>query len=145
MQEHTHGHRKTRGQQSPKAHYRRGSRVNRPHLKGEAILVVVDPPSNEWNPVGPLWRRPALVALVLHKLGCTQVLVQLLEEEPSGVLGAQLKRKPVGNGGAVPCGTCKANPPGDLGGEEVWAGEWLQGSWALGQRAHLRLAKEEAA
>lgn len=45
----------------------------------------------------------------------------------------------------MPCGTCKANPPGDLGGEEVWAGEWLQGSWALGQRAHLRLAKEEAA
>ena len=94
--------------------------------------------------MGPLWRRQALAALVLHKLGCTQVLVQLLEEEPSGVLGAQL-RKPVGNGGAVPCGTCKANPPGDLGGEEVWAGEWLQGSWALGQRAHLRLAKEEAA
>lgn len=91
MQEHTHGHRKTRGQQSPQAHYRRGRRVNRPHLKGEAILVVVDPPSNEWNPVGPLWRRQALAALVLHKLGCTQVLVQLLEEEPSGVLGAQLR------------------------------------------------------
>lgn len=45
----------------------------------------------------------------------------------------------------MPDGTCKANPPGDLGGEEVWARDWMQGSWVLGQRAHLRLAKEEAA
>lgn len=37
-------------------------------------------------------------------------------------------------------GTCKANPPGDLGGEEVWVG-----GLAAGLRVHLRLAQEEAA
>lgn len=42
------------------------------------------------------------------------------------------ERKPVGNGGAVPCGTCKANPPGGVGWEEVWAGS---GAGLLGTRA----------
>lgn len=68
----------------------------------------------------------------LHGLGCTWVLAQLLDEEPSGVLGAQLRENLLAM--VELCrGTCKANPPGDLGGEEVWVGGLAAG--LLGTRA----------
>lgn len=68
----------------------------------------------------------------LHRLGCTWVLAQLPDEEPSGVLGAQLRENLLAM--VELCrGTCKANPPGDLGGEEVWVGGLAAG--LLGTRA----------
>lgn len=39
-------------------------------------------------------------------------------------------------------GTCKANPPGDLGGEEVWVGGLAAGLLGTRPRVHLRLAQE---
>lgn len=105
----------------------------KPHLKGEAILVVADSLSGE----GTWWARcgvkPALPGWAALRPWHGS------RGRAFWSLGARTERKPVGNGGAVPCGTCKANPPGDVGWEEVWAGEWRRAPGLEG-RAHLRLA-----
>lgn len=76
----------------------------------------------------------AIALVPLHKLGCTQVLGQLLQSLVHNLRENRLAMVELG-----PVAPVRQTHL------ETWVGNWLQGSWALWQRAHLRLAKDEAA
>lgn len=123
----------------------------------KAIEVWVDPTSRT-EPGGVLlWRvkTDTQSLAFLHKLGYTLASwanswrMSLLESLVHG-----LETTDDDDGGAVPCGTCKANPLRDSGGKQLgwaWPVSWpchamSRGldSRLLGTRTQPELAKEEA-